>query len=169
MLNVTAAARYENVRALCHALREKNNIGAIESAAELLYPMLPHTVWLIPVPSHNGTAGVTMDLAVRLWGKALAGKQKSVSILTGLTGKARESLYEMKKANRDISRYELGMKADYHLRQMVRIAREQNVPVMLLDTVVDTGTTATASARATGINRILCVGLTGNHSKDKSK
>ena len=163
MLNVTAAARYENVRALCHALREKNNIGAIESAAELLYPMLPHTVWLIPVPSHNGTAGVTMDLAVRLWGKALAGKKKSVSILTGLTGKARESLYEMKKTNRDISRYELGMEADYHLRQMVGIAGEQGVPVMLLDTVVDTGTTATAAAHATGINKILCVGSTENH------
>lgn len=163
MLNVTAAARYENVRALCHALRGKNNVGAIASAAELLYPLLPETVWLIPVPSHNGTAGVTMNLAVRLWGKALAGKKKSVSILTGLTGKARESLYEMKKANRDISRCELGMEADYHLQKMVRIAGEQGIPVMLLDTVVDTGTTATASARATGINKILCVGSTGNH------
>lgn len=169
MLNVIAAARYENVRALCHALREKNNVGAIESAAELLYPLLPHTVWLIPVPSHNGTAGVTMELAVCLWGKALAGKKKSVSILTGLIGKARESLYEMKKANRDISRCELGLEADYHLRQMVRIAGEQGVPVMLLDTVVDTGTTARAAASVTEISDILCVGSTGNHSKDKSK
>lgn len=162
MLNVTSAARYENVRALCHALREKNNVGAIASAAELLYPLLPHTVWLIPMPSHNETAGVTMDLAVCLWGKAFAGKKKSVSILTGLTGKARESLYEMKKANRDISHYELGMEADYHLQQMVRIAREQNVPVMLLDTVVDTGTTARAAAETTGIGTVLCVGLTDN-------
>lgn len=165
MLNVISAARYENVRALCHALREGSpgNESAVESAAQLLYPLLPHTVWLIPVPSHNGIAEVTMDLAVCLWGKAFAGKKKSVSILTGLTGKARESLYEMKKANRDISHCELGMEADYHLRQMVRIAGELGVPVILLDIVVDTGTTAMAAAHATGISDILCVGTTGNY------
>lgn len=169
-LNVTAAARYENVRALCHTLREEGpgNESAVESAAQLLYPLLPETVWLIPVPSHDGTSGVALRLALRLWAKAFAGKKKSVGILTGLTGKARESLYERKKANKDISHYDLGLKTDYHLQEMVRIEKEQGVPVMLLDTVVDTGTTATAAARATGINKILCVGLTGNHSKDKS-
>lgn len=163
MLNVTAAARYENVRALCHALREKNNNGAIESAAELLYPMLPHIVWLIPVPSHNGTAEASLSLAQMLQIKAMLRHDKIVGIIPGLAGKARESLYEMKKANRDISRCELGMEADYHLQEMVRIAGKQGIPVMLLDTVVDTGTTATAAAHATGINKILCVGSTENH------
>lgn len=163
MLNVMSAARYENVRALCHALRNKDDGAAIKNAAELLYPLLPHTVWIIPVPSHNGTAEVTLRLAQMLQIEAMLRHDKIVGIIPGLAGKARESLYEYKKAGKDISLVELGLYATQNLKELTSLARRQSIPVILLDIVVDTGTTAMAAAHATGISDILCVGTTGNH------
>ena len=165
-LNITAAARSENVRALCQAVKDGND-QAMRSVAELLLEVIPHEkVLLIPTPGHEGRPKQTVYIASLIGFYAETQKQRCrlVDMLPVVSGKPRESLCDRKRRGEDIRDAGLGLYADrsIDLAAYIRRARNAGFHVYIFDTVVDTGTTARQMAELTGVRDVLCVGLTDN-------
>ena len=108
----------------------------VSSVADLMAPLIPKDAVLVPAPSRKGTATDMLDLAQAL------SERTGAPVADVLRGGERGSQYEAKKAGRPLSVDDLGIKAISKLP-------DGKLPVVI-DNVVDTGSTAEACVRALG-------------------
>lgn len=112
-------------RELAHRVKSKDQ-KALQLMAEDISAILPPNVIIVPVPSRNGHATDTLDIAQII--VSLNGGK----VLDILKGKERESLYSLKKDNKKIDKDFFG----FYL-----VGDEPDSVYYVLDTVVDTGRT----------------------------
>jgi hypothetical protein len=118
-------------REIAHGLR-KGDAKSIEQAAETMAGGVPEGAVLVPIPGRDGSAGHTRALAEAI------SRRTGSPVADVLSGKARRSQYDAKKAGGGLSDDELEMFA-------------RDVPdgrILLIDNVTDTGATMRAAQRA---------------------
>ena len=155
-----STAPYDKVRALAHGIKE-GDTAAIKEAARRMAGIInampdKEKVILIPMPSHEGHATYTKALAdetARLTGSRTA---------DCLHATPHPSLYDLKKS-RGIERLP---SPQFRLDESATAKEtlQDRIPV-IIDNVLDTGTTAVAAARAFGEKtdvRIAVLGRTSN-------
>lgn len=120
---------------ISHDLKNADN-NAVQYAARKMAALVPPNSVIIPIPNHHGTARETMSLAL-----AIAQNSHS-SIANVLVGKVRESNYLMKKLGTPLTEEQMGFR-------MIAPIPEGRTPV-IVDGVVDTGTSAKAAVHALG-------------------
>lgn len=120
---------------ISHDLKKADN-DAIRYAARKMATLVPENAVLVPIPNHNGKARETLSLAI-----AVAQESHS-PIANVLNGRERESNYLMKKLGKPLTEEQMGF------RQFAPLPKG-HIPV-LIDGVVDTGTTAKAAVKALG-------------------
>lgn len=163
-ITVIGALNYESVRDDCHALKRCDRDALARHAARLA-EALPIRSLLIPVPSHTGTATYTRALA---WAVLRAARKagKNCFLRDVAVCDPRESLCALKQAGVLTTQakvsFRLRSKA-FDQRELDRFEALGYVRV-LVDNVVDTGTTAGAMMDAVGESIIAAVGDTGAHA-----
>lgn len=148
---------YESVRELCHAVKD-NNERAIVNAASYLAEHIPELALIIPIPNRWGIATNTMQLAV----ETAIHAHRGCTYANILKGDFRESLYDLKKAGADVRKIDLGIRLHSDGEKILRKARAEKRPIILIDNVIDTGTTARACLRVIGDAMVMAIGDTGN-------
>lgn len=120
-----------------HKLKE-GDPEVTQYAARLMSQLLPEVknIVLVPLPGHNGFADQTLDLA-----RAIS-RQSGARIANILKGRPRESNYLAKMNGHPLSEADMGFRATAKL--------PSNLIPILIDGVVDTGTTAKAAFYALG-------------------
>lgn len=107
---------------------------------------------LVPVPSSAGYATDTLDLANKIY------LITHVPVYDVLKGNERQSRYTRKKYGKPLTIDEMGIKKIHDL--------PDNKRIILLDNVVDSGTTASAAIEALGTGTLLSYALSNvNRSK----
>ncbi|MBQ8082602.1 MAG: hypothetical protein IJ241_00310 [Clostridia bacterium] len=159
-MRIIGAQPYETIRELCHAIKDGNE-EAIHEAAEYLARQVPENALLVPVPGRWGLATNTLLLSRET--AILA--QKKVTYANILKGNIRNSLYELKKAGQDISTIRLGIRRIPNSETILSQAQEDGRPIILVDNVVDTGTTAKACLKVIPDADLLAVGDAGNPNR----
>ncbi|MEY8200097.1 MAG: LPD1 domain-containing protein, partial [Colwellia sp.] len=134
--NVLSAADYyktEGARTLAHEAKEGSS-AAISLMAKDMAPLVPEGSVLVPIPSKDGSATVTLGIA------------KALSELTGcpladvIKGKPRNSIYDLKQEGSDTA----NLRSDFF---EFKLAQEPPAGgIVLIDNVYDTGTTAKHAA-----------------------
>lgn len=144
---VWSCARYDEVRDLAHRLKERR-IGAVSKAAdrmEVAVQAVPgyRDCVLVPVPGRDGVAGYTRALADEL------GARLRLPVADVLTGGSRISLYDYKKEHglTDLPEPDFSLKGSC----------PADKKILLVDNVLDTGTTLRAAVKALGRNVALVV------------
>lgn len=159
-LTVLGARPYEEVRALCHAVKRRiwPFDEAVANAVGQMAGAIDRPAVLVPIPSHGGTATYTFALAGALCVEA-AKKGIECTVADILVCKPHPSLCEEKHKDEgrpeDIA-IEMFLKSSEPIERIVR-GRQ----VFLVDNVVDTGKTACAALTALPADGILAVGDTG--------
>ena len=113
---------------------KEGNPDAITEAAYQMSVRIPRGSILVPMPSHNGDATYTVKLAETI---AMA---TDSDVMDVLKGKARMSVYEAKQKGIQLRSDELGMYVTEEL------PKGRNV--VIIDNVIDKGTTALAAVSA---------------------
>ena len=152
----------DGVRWLCHAVKD-GDAEAIQEAAETLAPYVHANTLLIPVPGHKGYADYTLKLARAVQRECLR-DGKAVFVVDLLKSNPHESFNELKHRGLTPDGQELSIKMNGFLatRRFLN-AIEMGFEPILVDNVIDTGTTFSACMEATGIETILCIGDTGRY------
>ena len=132
---------------LAHAVKDENNIEAINKAADLMAPFVRAGMVLVPAPGHEGYATSTLALA-----NAIA-ERSFVPVADVLKSDPRESQYEYKYAHdgKAMSADALGIRMEGELPMWEGVER---MPVVI-DNVVHTGNTAEACVKALGKGVVL--------------
>ena len=154
-----SAAPYDEVRALAHGIKEGDTTAIKEAARRMagIINAMPdkEKVILVPMPSHEGHATYTKALAdetARLTGSRTADV---------LHATPHPSLYDLKKS-RGIERLpspQLRLDESAAAKETL----QDRIPV-IIDNVLDTGTTAVAAARAFGEKTDVRIAVLGNTS-----
>ena len=168
LIKILFSYPYEQQKELCHLLKAGDK-QAIRRAASLLNGSVPEHCVLIPVPGHNGDAGYTLDM-VRSIHDSLDElgpfAPMDVQICDCLMRTPGESLCEKKRRGETVHFSDVSIY--YKSRRMEKLMQaylaDGYVPV-LVDNVVDTGTTVMACNRVKGLNNaaVIALGATGNH------
>ena len=116
-------------RELAHRLK-LGDVAAIEQIALDMRPQIPEGAVLVPVPGHSGKAGHTLLLA-----EAIARITPGAVVENVLAGAPRKSLYEIKRDGESLGELEFSL------------IRPVNGRVILVDGVMDTGTTLEAARK----------------------
>ena len=169
-ITVICARPYEEVRAVCHAVKTDPATACIAAAG--MAEGLPDSCVLIPVPSHDGQPGHALTLATFL---AVEARKigKNVLVRPYLVGNKRRSLCEVKHEADDPS----AVSVTFRFRNPVSDRRDLGTLVglgmqpVVVDNVVDTGRTVREALRALGTDApVAAIGDTGNwkpQRKDK--
>ena len=118
----------DGARRLAHLVKQGNNKAIFEMALDLS-ALIPSKSIIIPTPSSKGYATETLIIANQI------AKLKNCIVKDIVKGKKRESLYEMKKENKDIPEDFFG----FYLTEDKPLKK-----VFIIDTVYDTGETLNA-------------------------
>lgn len=122
---------------LARAVKDGNNITALQEAVDLMAPRIPANAVLVPVPSHLGYATDTLTLA-----KAL-GERTDVPVVDILKSAPRERQYDVKKTTgHPLTAGQLGIYMEGELPK-------GKMP-FVIDNVVNSGNTAEACVKALG-------------------
>ncbi|MBQ9173732.1 MAG: phosphoribosyltransferase [Bacteroidales bacterium] len=156
-IHVIGARPYESVRELCHRVKD-NDDNAIREAAHYLAGQVPERALIVPIPSRWGFATNTLQLARMT--VLFAGKRCTYANI--LKGDFRESLYDLKKAGTDIKGIDLGLRFHSDAKKILTTARIDKRPIILLDNVIDTGTTARACLHLIKDAMVMAIGDTQN-------
>ena len=162
------AEPYETVREDCHLVKEPN-LETITKWAEKMVAALPQKTVLVPVPGHTGIATDTKILAEHIVAEASwAVLPKDIIILDCLTSKPRRSLCEMKKEGYPVKGLNLGIHLVYKsARPILKTYLNDGYKLILIDNVIDTGTTIRNCISALGHDAgVLCIGDTGAWRQD---
>lgn len=139
-VRVYAAKFYnESTRVIAHGIKN-GDIDSIKKAAKAMAHMLPDHCILVPIPSRNGIATTSEQLAVRL---VLESKHKIVTVSDVLIGKERRSNYICKLEGNPLTEEDLEFK-------MLWKDFDEEENIIFIDNVIDTGVTAMAAAHAYG-------------------
>lgn len=138
---------YYQVRHLAHKVKA-GDLESIDIAANLLFKYVPSNSILIPIPSHNGRATYTLQLA-----RSIAKKSNS-RVLDILSSPEREMLYNIKKKNKmNPNNVDLGFSSEYNQKVYNLLHSARNI--ILIDNVVDSGTTYKQSKDI--LEKVYCV------------
>ena len=167
-IKIIGARPYEEVRDLCHEIKQMEPYTMVHTAAKQLYPALPDKCILIPVPGHDGKATYTLNLAKCVILQATLNDTvekiaQRMVILDILRCAAHQSLCEIKHNNGNIDKIDINMSKTTLIEEQLLLAYiEQGYTPVLVDNVVDTGKTAKACLDALGLNEvsILAIGTT---------
>ena len=152
----------DGVRRLCHAVKD-GDAEAIREAAETLSRYVRANTVLIPIPGHTGYADYTLRLARAVQRECLR-DGKAVFVVDLLRCNPHESFNTLKHKGLTPDGRQLGIRMDGFLAtRRFRNAVEMGFEPILVDNVIDTGTTFSACMEATGIETILCIGDTGRN------
>ena len=122
---------------LARAVKDGNNITALQEAVDLMASRIPANAVLVPVPSHLGYATDTLTLA-----KAL-GERTDVPVVDILKSAPRERQYDVKKTTgHPLTAGQLGIYMEGELPK-------GKMP-FVIDNVVNSGNTAEACVKALG-------------------
>lgn len=145
---------YENDnRSIAHAIKD-GDPSAIQIAADRMSKLLPSNAVLCPVPGRKGFPDQTRQLA------------RAISELTGapvicaLYGIERESNYDAKQKGRPLLPVDMGF-------QQVRDLPKGKIPI-IIDNVVDTGTTAKAAVEALHGGTVLSLAMSDTLLQEKN-
>ncbi len=143
--NVLSAADYyktDGARTLAHEAKA-GSADAITQMAKEMAPLVPAGAVLVPIPSKDGSATITLEVA------------KALAELTGrpmadvIKGKSRDSVYDFKFEGNDTD----NLKSEFFEFKL-----EQEPPagdILLIDNVYDTGTTAKYAANLFSSSQVL--------------
>lgn len=146
---VAAAGIYDegDYRELAHRMKDGDPSAIEEAARRMSKIVLPNSV-LVPVPSHTGRSTYTKDLAEAI------SRMSGCHVVDALEGLRRESLYSQKKAGVKPSVESLGLR----IRNGVSLPSDGS-PILFVDNVVATGTTARACRSAAGSGSMLSLAV----------
>ena len=150
MLNIIFSKPYNEVREQCHLLKTGETKG-IEDFLQEIENSLPVKTVLVPMPQSSGRAEYTLSLASRiaLYVNALH-NDKTVIVLNCLNGKIRDSVCGRKTIGLPFDDIEFGFAYMDGMKARVAKFREEGWKIILVDNVVDTGTTARHALEALG-------------------
>lgn len=142
----------KNAQKVSHGIKDGNLDDIKTAAMEMSKYVKPENI-LVPVPSRNGMATTTKQLAEEI-AKIVGCKIKDI-----IHGNIRKSLYQLKydEPNFDPDKDFFGFSCDEN---------ENLDNCILIDNVLDTGNTARAAALATGIKNVL---VYARHNSDMKK
>lgn len=164
--SVIGARPYEEVRADCYAVKDaKGPLDPVmrRCAERIVDGMLPGSCFLVPVPGHYGIATDSCSLA---WAVAAEFNRRyrtsggSAVLCDVLECDPHLSLCEAKHTGVDPE----GIDLHFRLRDVPiarLLAERPEVPVFLVDNVVDTGHTVRACLSAISARGVVAVGDTG--------
>ncbi|MBQ0073522.1 MAG: phosphoribosyltransferase [Prevotella sp.] len=142
-----STAHYNNSsRHIAHKLKE-GDYNAIVTAAYRMAACLPENCILIPAPGRNGYATQTLKLAKMI--SRISGAQ----VADVLKGCQRMANYDAKKQGHPLKMDDLGL----YLAESIPADKT----AVIIDNVVDTGTTAFAAANLIGSCIVLSYAMTG--------
>ena len=120
---------------LAKEMKHGNSLAIAIAAAEM-ERYIPKNAVLVPMPSHQGFATYTLELARRI------GELTETEVCDTLKGSPRKSLYQLKKEGKHPKSTKFG----FYLTDTIPSGKQ----VIIIDNVVATGTTATAAANVVG-------------------
>lgn len=132
-----------HLRELAHKVKTGDK-SAILLAATLMSSLVPQNATLVPIPSHEGDATYTYDMA-----RAIS-KIRGVPVVDAIQGFSRESSHEAKLQGRSIT-----SKVWFYKVENV----SEDSQVVFIDNVVATGKTCEAARKALG-NRGYTISIT---------
>ena len=162
-LNIVFAKKYTEVRDLCHEMKH-GDVSVISPFLDEIAEALPNKSLLIPMPQSSGKAEYTKKMALAIAEHCNnLGTDKTAVVLDGLCGYVHDSVCGRKAKGEPFDDIEFGFvyrdRADKRVKALVELGWE----IILVDNVVDTGTTASAAIAALNINKVsvLALGDTG--------
>lgn len=142
-----STARYDNAsRVIAHRLKD-GRYDAILAAAIRMARCLPQNCVLVPAPSRKGYAVQTLKLA------RMISEISGVGIADVLKGNERIANYDAKRLGHPLKQADLGIRLDGEL--------PDDKFAVVIDNVIDRGTTAFACANAIGSCAVLSYAMTG--------
>lgn len=156
MMKIISYSDYEAVRPLAHLIKEGDE-KTIYRASHLMSDLIltisgirPEHALLVPVPGHLGKAGYCLDMAETI------SERTGIRVIDCLTCSPRRTLYEIKKNG-----------GTPHAEFTLRGRLPEDMTPILIDNVIDTGTTALAAARALDAKDVIMAAFadTGNCRK----
>lgn len=120
---------------LAKEMKHGNSLAIAIAAAEM-ERYIPNNAVLVPMPSHQGFATYTLELARRI------GELTQTEVCDTLKGNPRQSLYLLKRQGKNPKKTKFG----FYLAEAVPTDKQ----IIIIDNVVATGTTATAAANVVG-------------------
>lgn len=168
LIKILFSYPYEHQKELCHLLKAGDK-QAIRRAASLLNCYIPDHCVLIPVPGHNGDAGYTLEMVNSIHDSLdelgpLAPTR--VLVCDCLKRTPGESLCEKKRRGETVHLSDVSI--HYKSKRMEKLMQAylaDGYEPVLVDNVVDTGTTVMACNRVKGLHNaaVIALGATGNH------
>lgn len=120
---------------LAKEMKQGNSLAIAIAAAEM-ERYIPNNAVLVPMPSHQGFATYTLELAKRI------GELTKAEICDTLKGRPRKSLYQLKKEGGNPRKAKFG----FYLTDCIPSGKQ----IIVIDNVVATGATAKAAASVLG-------------------
>lgn len=149
-LRVIYGNPYEEVRWICHGVKINHHGTTIEIIDEIC-AALPKESILIPIPGHQGIPSHAAALAEDVVRRSTHFHKNVLSLPDLLTAQPRESLCEAKHNGKDIKDIPVAYVCrEGDLKELKEFISMGYAPV-LLDNVIDTGTTLRAAQKAVGL------------------
>lgn len=172
LIKILFSYPYEHQKELCHLLKAGDK-QAIRRAASLLNCYVPEHCVLIPVPGHNGDAGYTLEMVNSIHDSLdelgpIA--PMDVQVCDCLKRTPGESLCEKKRRGEIIDPSDVSI--SYKSKRMEKLMQAylaDGYEPVLVDNVIDTGTTVMACNRVKGLHNaaVIALGATGNHIRKR--
>lgn len=160
-VNVMATIGYNNTgQRIAHGIKDGDN-NSIAVAASAMVEYINDGDIIVPMPSHNGKATVTLELAKAIQKLTYQGStlRMGVEVIEALEGSGRESLYETKVAGKKLPNpSELGLRLTEEGQKAVESGRH----IVIVDNVIATGTTAQSALQ------VIPDGMVLAYAQDKS-
>ena len=166
-MRIIFAKKYNEVRDLCHDVKETKPCPGLPVFYDEASAAMPVKAVLVPMPGSGGIASYTADMAYELAKNSNAQfVGKTAVVLNCLVGSIRDSVCRRKEAGEPFDDIQFGFRfgsseARERLEKFIRAGWD----VILVDNVIDTGTTARAAMQAMGLTDtqcgILAIGDTG--------
>lgn len=166
-MRIVYAKPYNEVRDLCYNVKESKPCPALPVFYDEASASMPVKAVLIPMPGSGGIASYTNEMAHEL---AMSINRQSCGktavVLNCLVGSVRDSVCRRKEAGEPFDDIEFGFRfvneeAKVRLEKFIRAGWD----VILVDNVIDTGTTARAAMQAMELSDaecgVLAIGDTG--------
>lgn len=162
-LNIIFSKKYTEVRDLCHEMK-RGDISVINPFLDEIAEALPTKSLLVPMPQSSGKAEYTEKLSVAIAEHCNnLGTDKTAVVLDCLCGYVHDSVCGRKAKGEPFDDIYFGFVYRDGKDSRVKAFVEKGWEVILVDNVVDTGTTASAAIAALNINNVsvLALGNTG--------
>ena len=157
-MRIVYAKPYGEVRDLCHDIKDSKPCPALPVIYDEASAAMPVKAVLVPMPGSGGIASYTNDMAHEI-AKNINAQfiGKTAVVLNCLVGSVRDSVCRRKQAGEPFDDIQFGFRfvnseAKERLDKFIRAGWD----VLLVDNVVDTGTTARAAMQAMELSDAEC-------------